>query len=177
MQRVVVIGTTGSGKTYFSKQLAEILSCPFYELDSIYWKENWQACDLEEMRETVTGFSADPAWVCDGNYGRVRDILWDRADTVIWLNYSALLTFTRLVRRTVKRVFTREKLFNGCTESFKDQFLSTDSLFIWFFRSYWKNKRNFSRALQDPRNIHLNQIVLKTPRQTDRFLQNLHHSE
>lgn len=170
MQRVVVIGTSGSGKTTFAKNLAHMLSCPHYELDELHFLANWETRTWEEMRALVNQFADTPAWVSDGNYSRVRDILWGKADTVVWLNYSFPVAFGRLVQRTFKRMITREELFGGCVETFRSQLFSKESLFLWFFQTHWKRKKEYPLLFQDARYQHLNTIILKNPRQAKRFL-------
>ena len=104
MQRITVVGTSGSGKTTLAQQLATQLNYPCTDLDVIHWGPNWTPSPAEEFREKVRGALQADCWVLAGNYSAVRDLVWMRADTLIWLDYSFPVVFWRLLRRTLKRV-------------------------------------------------------------------------
>ena len=85
--RVLVMGTTGSGKTTVGRRIAERLGVPFVELDALNWGPNWTEMLLEEFRHNVAVAASGDAWVIDGNSGKARDITLPRATTVVWLDY------------------------------------------------------------------------------------------
>ncbi|PKO12263.1 MAG: adenylate kinase [Chloroflexi bacterium HGW-Chloroflexi-10] len=172
-QRIAIIGATGSGKTTLSQQLAERLGIPCIELDSLHWLKDWQELALDEFRRQVQRSTAQPAWVTDGNYTKVRDIIWQRADTLVWLDYPFHIVFGRLFRRTMQRVFRRTELWNGNREDIRITFFSTDSLFVWLVKSYPKHKRTYPALLQEPENQHLTVLRFTHPRQTRQWLQNI----
>src|SRR5437016_1896693 len=80
--RIVVIGTSGSGKTTQARHLSERLGIPHVELDALHWVPGWTEAPTDALRERVTEALAGDAWLVDGNYSVVRDIVWPRADTV-----------------------------------------------------------------------------------------------
>ena len=108
--RVVVIGTSCAGKTKFARFLSGVLHCPHVELDTLYWQPNWLPRTADEFRALTAQALSRNDWVTDGNYAVVRDLVWSRATTVIWLNYSFQLVLCRALTRTVRRVLTREEL-------------------------------------------------------------------
>ena len=75
MKRVVVIGTSCSGKTTFASQLADKLAIAHSELDVLNWLPDWQSRSLEEFRALAADVAAKDRWVIDGNYGKVRGIV------------------------------------------------------------------------------------------------------
>src|SRR5579871_6058918 len=85
--RIVVVGSTGSGKTTLARHLACRLHLAHVELDALHWDANWVPAPTPIFRERVDAALSGPAWAVDGNYSKVRDIVWPRADTVIWLDY------------------------------------------------------------------------------------------
>ena len=104
MNRVVVIGTSCVGKTIFARSLAEALCCPHIELDALYWQPNWTPRPPEEFRKLVAQELSLGCWVTDGNYSVVRDLIWSRATTVIWLNYGFPLVLWRALTRSDSRL-------------------------------------------------------------------------
>ena len=121
-KRIAIIGATGSGKTTLARQLSRVLGIYHIELDSIMWLPDWQKEDWDVTRQQVQQKMDTSGWVCDGNYSKLRDIIWQQADTIIWLDYPFLLVFFRLFFRTMKRVFLRTRLWNNNRESFQKTF-------------------------------------------------------
>jgi adenylate kinase family enzyme len=172
VERVSVVGVTGSGKTTLAKHVAARLNAPCIELDALHWGPHWTMADLDVFREHVSRVVSGCRWVIDGNYSKVRDLVWGRADTIIWLDYSFAIIFGRLLRRTIRRVRSGEELWNGNRERFADQFLSRDSLFLWAFQTYPRYRAEFPRLLGGEAYSHLAVIRLRTPRETRRWLHN-----
>lgn len=169
-QRLIVIGTTGAGKTTLAGLLAAARGIPQIELDALYWGPNWTPVGREQFRERVAVATAGERWVAAGNYGRVREFLWSRADTIIWLDYPLVINFWRLTRRSLRRIVTREELWAGNCESFRSQFLSRDSLFVWAARSHARHRREWREQLTLPAYAHLRVVRLVSPRVTRRWL-------
>lgn len=140
MRRIIVIGTSGSGKTTLARAIAARLGLPHGEQDAWNHEANWQEAPLERFRARVDAFTRQAGWVMDGNYGKARDLGWPRADTLVWLDLPAQTVFWRLLRRTLRRVLTREELWNGNRETLRGQF-SKDSIIPWFFRTHWRRRR------------------------------------
>lgn len=124
----------------------------------------------EEFRALARTAVRAERWSVDGNYGQVRDIVWARATTVIWLNYSFPLVLYRCLKRTIRRAVTREELFSGNRESFRMSFLSRDSIILWVLRTHRRRKQIYPQLFSDPRFQHIRCIILESPRETERFL-------
>lgn len=169
-RRIVVIGLTGSGKTTMARELGGRLGIPHVEMDALHWEPGWQMAPLEVFRERASEATAGEQWVIDGNYSKVRDLTWPRADTVVWLDYPLRVSLWRLWWRTLRRVFSGEELWNGNRESFRGAFLSRDSLFLWAIQTYPRRKRDYPVLLQQPEHAHLRVIRLTSPRAADRWL-------
>ena len=171
--RIAVLGATGSGKTTFARDLAELLDIVHIELDAIYWGPNWTHCEPENfLAQTKAVLQAD-GWVVDGNYTTIRDLVWREADTVVWLNYPLLIVLRQLFGRTVRRTVRKEVLWNGNIESWREQFLSTESLFVYAVRHTFKHRRRYRWLFQDPEYTHLQMIELRSPGQTRDWLAGL----
>jgi adenylate kinase family enzyme len=136
-RRILVWGTTGSGKTTLASRLGERLCLPVIELDALFWQPAWQATPADQFRERVQeALDACPdGWVCDGNYNsRLGDLLSRQAETVIWLNLPFRVTFWRVFRRCVVRAWRRDLLWGTNRESWRLLFLDKDSLLLWAIR-------------------------------------------
>ena len=163
MQRVIVVGTSCSGKTTLARQLARALGASHVELDGIHWQPGWRERPVDEVRRMAGEAAATERWMMDGNYSAVRDIIWGRATTVVWLNYPFRVVLWRALYRTTKRVVTREELFSGNREGFRQSFLSRDSIILWAVTSYRRVRREYRRILDDGDFPHLRVIELRSP--------------
>lgn len=149
MRRIAVIGTTGSGKTTLAHLISERLGIPHVELDALNWEPGWTEAPIAAFRERVAGALSGEAWVVDGNYSKVRDIVWSRAEALVWLDYPLPLILWRLVGRTFRRVAAQEELWGGNQESLRTALLSRDSLLIWALKSHGSD-RFLPRFRPDP---------------------------
>jgi adenylate kinase family enzyme len=170
MARVVVIGTSCVGKTRFAQSLAHVLSFPHIELDAFYWQPQWVPRLPDHFRALVAQALSEERWVTDGNYGEVRDIVWSRATTVIWLDYAFPLVFWRALSRTVRRVITREELFANNRESLRLAFFSRDSILWWVLTTFRRRRRQYQRLFDAPTFPHLSYVQFRKPSEAERFL-------
>lgn len=168
--RIVIVGVTGSGKTTLGQKLSTILGIPFVELDAVHWLPNWEMVERETFRQKVAEIVAADSWIVDGNYRKARDIIWARATTLIWLDYSFPVSFWQLIKRTMRRMITNEALWNGNRENFRLTFFSKDSILLWSIQSYGSFRKSYPELLAQPENAHLQVIRLHAPKETRRFL-------
>src|SRR4051794_29106336 len=101
--RILILGRTGSGKTTLARELASVRGVPHVELDSLYFGPEFSTAPLPVLRERTTAAIAGEHWVTDGNKRAVRDLVWPRADTVIWLDYGVHVSLWRLAKRARSR--------------------------------------------------------------------------
>jgi len=170
LSRVVVIGSTGAGKSTFGSSLATRLGSPFIELDALHWLPGWTPEEPERLRLKVDRATAAPRWVLAGGYSVIRDISWGRATMIVWLDYSFPRILGRLTTRTVRRVITGEELWNGNRETVRKAFFSRDSLFVWLAKTYRRNRRRYSRRLAEEF-PDVAVLRFRAPRDADRFLE------
>ena len=170
LQRVVVVGTSCSGKTTLAGRVAGILAVPHIELDAIHWLPEWQERPTEEFRELTALAVAADQWLADGNYRPVRDIVWARAICVIWLNYSFPLVLWRALRRTITRSVGGQILYSGNKESLRRAFLSRESIIWWVISTYHRRRREYPLLFQKQEFRHLNLIEFRKQREADAFL-------
>lgn len=170
MRRVTVVGTSGSGKTTLARALAVRLGVPHIEMDALHWGPDWTAVPKPTLRARVEAALAADGWVVDGNYRAVRDIVWPRADTLVWLDYPLPLVMGRLVRRTFGRALSRQPLWNDNRENLITHLASRDSLFLWAWQTHPKHRREYPLELARPEYRHLQIVRLRSPQATRRWL-------
>jgi adenylate kinase family enzyme len=174
--RIVVVGTAGSGKTALARQLGQILDLPHVELDALFWDPGWSAAERGVFRERVATALAGDRWVADGNYSAVRDIVWGRAETVIFLDYRLPVILRRLILRTIRRMRTGEELWNGNAERWSGLF-ARDSILLWALQTYRRRRREFHDLFARGTFPHLQAVRLRTPGETRDWLRSLQHSQ
>jgi adenylate kinase family enzyme len=172
-RRIIVLGVTGSGKSTLAAELARRLGAPRIELDAFNWEPNWTPAQSEVFRERVRQSVAGDAWVVDGNYRQSRDLIWPRAQTIIWLDYPLPVIYARLLRRTLWRTLARVELWSGNRERLWPQFFTRDSLFVWAITSQPRQRREYPLIPTLPEYAHVTFIHLRSPRATTRWLAGL----
>jgi adenylate kinase family enzyme len=110
-RRILVAGTSGAGKTTVAGRVATLLDIPHIEIDALFHGPGWTPRDTFES--DVRSFSGGPCWVTEWQYSRVRPLLAQQADLVIWLDLPRALVMWQVIRRTVRRRFSRQALWNG----------------------------------------------------------------
>ena len=164
MQRVLVVGCSGAGKSRFSRRLAEATGLPRIELDHAYWRPGWTMPPKDEWLAKVAELCAEPAWILDGNYTSSLHVRLPHADTVIWVDYPRLVCIRRVIGRIARdygRV--RDGLPEGCPERFDLEFLR----YIWNFNA--KHKPRVAAALEQF-GSHVTLHMLRSDRDAERLL-------
>jgi len=174
-KKLIVVGTTSSGKSTLAKGLANKIGADFIELDALNWGPNWTAASDEILRARVEEATRSPCWVVAGNYRITRPVTWPHAEAVIWLDYSFPVVFWRLLTRTIRRGIKQEELWNGNRERFwwHLKLWSEESLFHWLFKTYWRRKREYPRLFNLPEHAHLKVFHFRSPQETEAWLEKI----
>lgn len=173
-QRVIVVGSSSSGKSTLAARLAAHLGVPLIELDALYWEPGWVPAEREVFRERVRQAIAAPAWVMAGNYTRQQqDVSWPAADTIVWLDLELPTLLLRCLRRSWRRWRRQELLWGTNRERFWVHLKLWDpdaSLLAYTLRTYRRRRRELEAAGRDPRWAHLTIVRLRSAREVDRWL-------
>jgi adenylate kinase family enzyme len=172
VRRISVVGTSGVGKSTVASSLALVLGAEFLELDSLQHQADWAPLPVAEFRARVAAVACGERWVIDGNYGRVQDLVWSRADTVVWLDLPRRTVMRRVIWRTVRRVGGRVELWNGNRERWRNFFTldKEESVIAWAWQTYASNRARYEAAMADPAHEHLRFVRLRSPAEVRRFL-------
>jgi adenylate kinase family enzyme len=163
---VVLASASGNGKTTFGRALAERLDVPFVELDALVHGPGWVETPDEELRAMVEPIIAGERWVIDGSYERkLGDLVIRNADMIVWLDLPVRVWLPRLVRRTMRRIGGRERLWNDNHETFRSVLLDRHGLFLYAFRSHFRRRRTWPTRLAP-----FNTVRLRTPEEVERWL-------
>lgn len=174
MHRIVVAGSSGSGRSTVARQLSEILEMPYLELDSVFHQPELEPMPDEEFRAAVADFALQSEWVIDGNYASqgIKDLLWPVADTLVWLDLPKHVVMRRVIWQTLKRGVTSEKLWNENREPVSN-FISLDpetSVVAWSWTRYDHVRKKYEAFLAEPDAVHLRVYRLMTTSEVDEFI-------
>jgi len=181
VRRVSVVGNAGAGKSTFARRLAASLDVPHIEIDAINHLPGWQELDRSELRNRLDELTAGDGWVVDGNYREcvVDGPVWARADTVVWLDLPRSVVMRRLVGRTVRRVVTRQVLWNGNREPFRNLWAWDPhrSIIRWAWTQHGKYADRYRAAMTAPAYAHLDFVRLSSHAEAEALLAGLTNGE
>jgi len=166
MRRVLVMGSSGSGKSTFAQRLANLSGLPFVSLDALYWQPGWQPSEPEAFARRVTEVANRPAWVMDGNYmsSGAGELRRELADTVIWFDLPRYLCMTGIMKRIVTSYGqVRPEMAPGCPEQIDLEFIR----YVWTYRQQQRPKLlEYFEGLRPDQAL----ICFNTREQADRYL-------
>ena len=174
MQRIAVVGSSGSGKTTVACAISSGLGFPHLELDSVFHQPGWTPLPTDDFQAAVRDFTDQEAWVVDGNYTSqgIADAVWPRADTVVWLDLSRGLTLRRIANRTLRRFVRREQLWNGNKENWRN-FVDPrpeNNVILWSWTRHPSVRSHYDDRFNDPEWSHLELVRLRSQPEVDAFV-------
>lgn len=174
-KRIIVVGSSNSGKTTLATRLAERLGVPCIDLDALHWEPGWVEAEPDVFGDRVRAATEPDRWVLAGNYiAKQQNISWPRADTIVWIDLDLPTLLTRCVRRTWQRWRTQEMLYGGANrENVWEHVMLWDtdkSLFAHILRTHRRQRRNFEAMSRDRRWVHLTFIRLRSVEESDRWI-------
>ena len=163
MKKVLVIGSSGAGKSTFARRLGEKTGLEVIHLDVLYWKPNWTESPKDEWQKTVKQALKGDSWIMDGNYSDTLEMRIREADTIIFLDFPRVLCVYRILKRIV--VYRKEKrpdMAAGCDEKFDWKFTK----WVWNFPQRSKPKViGLLKRFENEKTI----IRLKSKREVENF--------
>ena len=175
--RIVVIGTSGAGKTTLARKIAGRLDLPHIELDAINWQPGWRDLDRHDqpefVRRVAQAIEAE-RWVADGNYASVRDMLWRQATHLVWLDYERPVIVARVIARSVYRAALGGEVWAGTgnREHWRD-FMRPSHPIRWAWSTWLQRRHETEERLRRPEFAHLAVFRLLRPAEAKRVLNRL----
>jgi adenylate kinase family enzyme len=172
--RIVVIGTSGAGKTTLARLIAQRLDVVHIELDALNWQAGWRDLVSNDPAEFVRRVAASmqvDGWVADGNYAVVRDMLWRNASHLVWLDYSRPIIMKRVIGRSLLRVVLRTELWAGTGNRERWHFLLQPSHPIrWAWRTWAALRQDTAELIERTEYSHLTVLRLQHPGEAEQAL-------
>ena len=166
MERILIIGCGGAGKSTLARKLGELTGLPVVHLDQLFWHPGWVESSPGEIDEKIRQVLEQPRWIMDGNYNRTLPLRLEYCDTVIYLDFSRFACLMGVAKRVLTTYGTvRPDMGEGCPERFDPDFLK----WVWNFNKTKREK--YYRMLNEAEGIE--KIVLKNRRMVKRFLKQM----
>ena len=166
MEKVVIIGCGGAGKSTLARKLGEKTGLPVVHLDSIFWLPGWVEMEKDAFDQRLREDMAKPQWIIDGNYNRTMAERVAHCDTIIYLDFSRFACLRGVIWRFLTNIGkTRPDMGPGCKEKIDGEFIR----WVW----------NFNKTKREPYYRMLNEaegketIVLKNRRMVKQFLRSV----
>ena len=167
MERIMIIGCGGAGKSTLARKLGEKTGLPVVHLDQIFWSPgNWNHMEKDEFDAALELEMDKEKWIIDGNYNRTLPMRLERCDTVIYLDFGRIRCLTGWISRVIKNWGTaRPDMAPGCAEWFDPEMAT----WIWSFNR--KNRKRYHQMLEEASGVKI--FIFKNRRQTQNFLNSI----
>jgi len=142
-RRILIIGAPCTGKSTLAKAISESLEIKFVDLDNLLWQPAWVKTEASEFMQKYRDEIAKDAWVISGNISSTEEIILQRTDAIIWLDYPLAFTFMRGLRRSLTRSLKKEECCNGNFESLWRTFSPKDSVLVWILKTHTRRRRRY----------------------------------
>jgi adenylate kinase family enzyme len=163
-RRIVIRGSSGSGKTTMATRIAEVRDIPHVELDSIFHQPSWTALADDEFRARVAAFMDDGSWVVCGNYSVVAPLLLDRVDTLVLFDLPKHTVMARVIWRTLRRGVQRKELWNGNRERLTSMFRRDPerSIVAWTWTNHARYHDTMASLVENPPNDRVRVVAIRS---------------
>lgn len=133
--RICIIGGPGTGKTTLSNKLSKIYNIPVTHIDGIHHLANWQPRDKNERDQIILSLIEKEKWIIDGTYKSTLKQRLEKADLVIWLDYSTFAQMKGILKRYLQNKGKEKAEIPGCKEKM-------DSEFFFYTLNFRRKKRH-----------------------------------
>ncbi|MEM1282183.1 MAG: AAA family ATPase [Chlamydiota bacterium] len=174
-KKIIITGTSGSGKTTVGQLLSTKTGIACTDLDDLFWLPEWKPRDKTDFEKKILSLATGDEWIISGNYSDLSHITWPKADMIIWLDFPLPTLLWRTFKRSLIRSITKEPCCGGNFESFS-RFFSKQTIFYWVLRSYHRRKKNYGKYFSNPIGKPHELVHLKTSHEVHQFVESFHCS-
>lgn len=171
LKRILILGTSGAGKTTLAARLSAQLGLPHIASDPFYWERGWRPAPADAVRQRLSDATAGDQWVLDGNCVTDRDIVWARADTAVWLDYSRALVMRRVTVRNLRWAASGKAVWSGNRMTWGRAWSGVAHARKGYAQKSATYPGYFSEF------PHLTVLRFSAPRETERWLKNVRSAE
>lgn len=167
MKKIILLGSSGAGKSTFAKKLSNKINIEVFHLDKLLWKSNWEVTDKNYQIQVQEKIIEKDSWIIDGNYSGTLNMRIDASDTIIFFDINRWICIYHVIKRYFKyKGTTRPDMHKDCPEKLDINFLK----FIWHYPK--KQKIQVEKKLVSVANSK-KIIIFKNKKQVNNFLENL----
>lgn len=164
IKKISIIGGSGTGKTTLANNLSKELNLPVYYIDGIHHLENWKIRNKDERDKIILEKANEEKWIIDGTYHSTLKERLEKADLVIYLDYSSISQIKGVLGRFIKNHGKEKEEIPGCKERMSFEF------FFWVL-NWRKNKRN--KIIENINKIDKNKVLIfKNRKQLNKWYYN-----
>lgn len=164
MRRICIIGGSGTGKTTLAKNLGKQLNLPVYYIDGIHHLKNWEIRNKDERDKIILEKADEDKWIIDGTYHSTLKQRLEKADCIIYLDYSTIAQIKGVLGRFIKNHGKEKEEIPGCKEKMSLEF-------FWWVVNWRKNKRQ--TIIENLQWIESSKIhIFKTRKQLNKWYEN-----
>ncbi|WP_331728558.1 adenylate kinase [Streptomyces sp. NBC_01176] len=169
MKKLALFGPPASGKSTISRKLSASLGLPHTDLDEILFTENG-TLPLDEFRDEVDRITRGESWVVEGNYSKLADVVWHRADVLVWLDLPLSLVVCRIVHRSLRQLAGLDSSAQAKRLTWKRAFFGRRSLLRTAVRKYRNNRPRYAQQVAETAALGVRVVRLRSGRAADAWL-------
>ena len=170
VNKISIIGGSGTGKSTLARNLSKELNIEFYHIDAIHHLENWKIRDKEERDSIIYDIVSKDKWIIDGTYKDTLVKRMEEADIIIYLDYSTIARVKGILTRYLKSKGKERPDIPGCKERMNFNFLK--------FVVTWKKKKrkqineNIKYVQENNKKSENNFLIFKNRKKLNKWYKN-----
>ncbi|MER6499847.1 adenylate kinase [Streptomyces sp. NPDC001455] len=176
MQKIALFGAPATGKTTLARRLASELGSCHTDLDDLLFTPDG-ALPLAEFRRQAAEITSGDAWIVEGNFSKLADVVWHRADVLVWLDFPLPLIVSRIVRRSLRQLAGREDSAQARRLTWGRAFFGRRSLLRTAVRKYRNNRPRYVQQVGQTAALGVEVVRLRSPREAERWMTVLRRAE